>query len=120
RYGVVVLDGDGRVRDVVEKPDPGVVASRMAIAARYVLAPSVFSALAATPPDRSGEIQVADALRSVIAAGGRVVAVPLEPAEKRYDIGTVQSYCEAFLEHALSDPRVGPALRERARTLLDA
>jgi UTP-glucose-1-phosphate uridylyltransferase len=80
----------------------------------------VFATLAATPPDSSGEVQVADALRTVIAAGGRVVAVPLEAGERRHDIGTVQSYCEAFLEHALRDPRHGPALRARARALIDA
>jgi UTP--glucose-1-phosphate uridylyltransferase len=119
RYGVVIADDSGVVRDVIEKPDPETVDSRLAIAARYVLGPSVFESLAQTPPDASGEVQVADALRAVIAAGGRVVAVPLEPGERRHDIGTVQSYCEAFLEHALTDPRHGPALRERARALLD-
>jgi UTP--glucose-1-phosphate uridylyltransferase len=120
RYGVVVTDETGAVTDVVEKPDPAAVDSRLVIAARYVLGPAVFATLAATPPDSSGEVQVADALRTVIAAGGRVVAVPLEAGERRHDIGTVQSYCEAFLEHALKDPRHGPALRARARALIDA
>jgi UTP--glucose-1-phosphate uridylyltransferase len=119
RYGVVVVDSHSVVCDVIEKPQPDIVDSRMAIAARYVLGPRVFDALAVTEPDATGEVQVADALRNVIAAGGRVLAVPLEAAEKRYDIGTVQSYCEAFLEHALTDPRLGPALRERTRVLLD-
>jgi UTP--glucose-1-phosphate uridylyltransferase len=119
RYGVVITDDSGVVRDVIEKPDPGAVASRLAIAARYVLGPSVFEALAQTQPDESGEVQLTDALRSVIAAGQRVVAVPLESGERRHDIGTVQSYCEAFLEHALADPRFGTALGERARALLD-
>jgi UTP--glucose-1-phosphate uridylyltransferase len=120
RYGVVVADAHGNVSDVVEKPDPAAVESRLAVAARYVLGPSVFAALARTPPDDTGEVQVADALRTVLAAGGRVVAVPLTAGERRYDIGTVESYCAAFLDHALSDPRLGPALRARARTLLDA
>jgi UTP--glucose-1-phosphate uridylyltransferase len=119
RYGVVITDDSGVVRDVIEKPDPDAVDSRLAIAARYVLGPSVFDALMHTPPGVSGEVQVADALRSVIAGGGRVIAVPLQHGERRHDIGTVQSYCEAFLEHALADERLGPALRERARALLD-
>jgi UTP--glucose-1-phosphate uridylyltransferase len=120
RYGVVVADADGNVSDVLEKPDPAAVESRLAVAARYVLGPNVFAALARTAPDATGEVQVADALRTVLAAGGRVVAVPLAAGERRYDIGTVESYCAAFLDHALTDPQLGPALRERARALLDA
>ena len=60
-----------------------------------------------------------DALRRALAAGGRIVAVPLTGASDRYDIGTVESYCEVFLEHALRDPRFGAALRDRAAALLD-
>lgn len=119
RYGVVVADAAGGVSDVVEKPDPAAIESRLAVAARYVLGPQVFAALADTAPDASGEVQLADALRAVIAAGGRVVAVPLGAGERRHDIGTVESYCAAVLDHALTDPRLGPALREQARALLD-
>jgi hypothetical protein len=55
----------------------------------------------------------------VLVQGGRIIAVPLAPGERRHDVGTVESYCAAFLEHALRDPRVGPALRARASALLD-
>ncbi len=107
------------VTDVVEKPDPASVSSRLAIAARYVLGPSVFAALRALTPDRSGEVQLTDALRAVIARGERVVAVPLAAGERRHDIGTVAGYCAVFLEYALTDPRFGSALRARAAALLD-
>ena len=122
RYGIVV--GDERaavieVSDVIEKPAAAAVSSRLAVAARYVLGPAVFDALRATPPDPSGEVQLADALRAVIAAGGRVVALRLAAGERRHDIGTIESYCAAFLEYALTDSRFGPALRDRARALLD-
>ena len=93
--------------------------SRLAIAGRYVLGPEVFAELHRTAPDRSGEVQLTDALRRALAAGGRIVAVPLARGERRHDIGTVQSYCEVFLEYALADPRFGAALRERAASLLD-
>jgi UTP--glucose-1-phosphate uridylyltransferase len=130
RYGIVIpspaagAGGSGgsggviEVADVVEKPAPGDVDSRLAVAARYVLGPQVFAALRETPPDPAGEIQLSDALRRVIEAGGRVVAVPLSGRERRHDIGTVESYCATFLELALNDPRVGPALRAQAATLL--
>jgi len=122
-YGIVcgteIRDGVIEVTDMIEKPDPSEVTSRLAVAARYVLGPSVFAALRATAPDARGEVQVADALRAVLRDGGRVVAVPLAHGERRYDIGTVEGYCQAFLDLAFADPRVGPALRARAATLLD-
>ena len=109
RYGIVV--GCPEVTDVIEKPDPGAVESRLAVAARYVLGPEVFAALREVAPDASGEVQLADALRRVIAGGGRVVAVPLRDGERRHDIGTVESYCAAFLHFALADARFGARLR---------
>ncbi|HEY2160551.1 MAG TPA: UTP--glucose-1-phosphate uridylyltransferase [Solirubrobacteraceae bacterium] len=122
-YGIVcgteTRDGVLEVTDVIEKPEPSEVTSRLAIAARYVLGPSVFEALRATPPDARGEVQLADGLRSVLRDGGRIVAVPLGHGERRHDIGTVGGYCEAFLELAFADPRVGPALRARAAAMLD-
>jgi UTP--glucose-1-phosphate uridylyltransferase len=116
RYGIVVGKASGsgeliEVERILEKPSPDAVDSRLAVAARYVLGPAVFDALAGTPPDHSGEVQVADAVNRVIGAGGRVVAIPLADGERRHDIGTVQSYCEAFLEYALADPRIAPGLR---------
>ena len=119
RYGVVICGEDRRVDDVVEKPDPGEVTSRLAIAARYVLGPSVFAALRDTEPDPSGEVQLTDALRRVIEGGGLVVAVPLSDGERRHDIGTIEGYCAVFLEHALAHPQLGPKLRSRAAALLD-
>ena len=43
----------------------------------------------------------------------------LAPGEERLDVGTVPGYCAAFVEFALSDAELGPALRARAATLLD-
>jgi UTP--glucose-1-phosphate uridylyltransferase len=124
RYGIVMAnaagdDGTLVVEDVVEKPDPAEVASRSAIAARYVLGPEVFAALARTEPDADGEIGLTEALRRVISEGGRVIAVPLAPGERRHDIGTIEGYCRVFLEHALRHPEFGAGLRARAAELLD-
>lgn len=118
RYGIVVADADGEVSAVVEKPRPGEVRSRLAIAARYVLGPSVFAALQDAEPDHSGEVQLATALQRVLAEGERVVAVGLAPGERRHDIGTIEGYCTAFIEHALAHPTLGEALRARASALL--
>jgi len=113
-YGIAIPHKHGRmeVAEVVEKPDPSQVNSRTAIMGRYVLGPSVFAALRRTPPSApGGEVQLADALQRVIDSGGRVIALSLGDGERRHDIGTVEGYCAAFVEHALSDPRLGKAVR---------
>jgi UTP--glucose-1-phosphate uridylyltransferase len=116
RYGIAIPRDDSlELGDLVEKPDPASVESRLAVMGRYVLGPAVFDALKMTPPDASGEVQLTDAIRLTIGAGHRVVAVPLAPGERRYDIGTVESYCATFVRYAFADPRFG----SRLRALLD-
>jgi UTP--glucose-1-phosphate uridylyltransferase len=118
RYGIVVPAGDGEpfpIAGVVEKPAPEAAPSRLAVAGRYVATPALLDALRATPLDGGGELQLADALAGM----DGIVGVRLAPGEERLDVGTVPGYCAAFVDHALSDPQLGPALRARARALLD-
>jgi UTP--glucose-1-phosphate uridylyltransferase len=126
RYGIVVgtpLEEPGpgrtlRATAMVEKPAPGSVDSRLAVAARYVLGPAVFAALEHVAPDAGGEVQLTDAIAAVIAAGGTVLAVPLADGERRHDIGSVEGYCRTFLRFALRHPVHGAALRAEAAALL--
>jgi UTP--glucose-1-phosphate uridylyltransferase len=104
RYGVVAGPLEA-ITGLVEKPAPERAPSRWAVAARYVLAPAVLTELRRTAPDASGEVQVADAINALLAAGERVIAVPLEPGERRHDIGTVESYVATFVHFARQDPR---------------
>ena len=122
QYGIAKPKSDAdvfEIADLIEKPSPADAPSRMAIAARYVLSPAVFDALAATPRGKGGEIQLTDAIRTLIRSGGRAFGVRLHPGERRYDIGNFESYFEAFVEFALADPKVGGALRRRLVELLD-
>jgi UTP--glucose-1-phosphate uridylyltransferase len=121
-FGDAVGDAFGdafEVTDVVEKPAPESAPSRIAIMGRYVLGPAVFEALSRTQPGTAGEVQLSDALRQVVRDGGRLLAVPLAAGERRFDVGTLESYCAAFLEYALTDDRFGSELRARAAALLD-
>jgi UTP--glucose-1-phosphate uridylyltransferase len=95
RFGIVALEGD-RVTGVVEKPAPADAPSDLAIAARYVLGPSVFDALRETGADATGELGLAQAL-DLLARTERVTAVQLPPDVPRVDVGTREAY-----EHALS------------------
>ncbi len=107
-----------RLADIVEKPGVAEAPSTLAVAARYVFAPDIFDLLAVTPPGKGGEIQLTDAIRALIAQGGKVLGVRLPADERRFDIGNFESYFQAFFEFALADPRYGPELREFVRGLL--
>lgn len=118
QYGVVQAAGDGDVFpivDLIEKPAPEEAPSRLAIAARYVFSPAIYEALDKTPVGRGGELQLTDAIRVLLASGGKVMGVRLPPDEERYDIGNFQSYFEAFFDFALSDPQCGPSLERRLK-----
>ena len=108
-YGIAKPRSDGdvfEIEDLVEKPSPDEAPSNLAIAARYVFAPAIFDALDPTPPGKGDEIQLTDAIRSVIQGGGKVFGVRLRSGEWRFDIGNFESYFQAFVEFALADPRV--------------
>jgi UTP--glucose-1-phosphate uridylyltransferase len=106
RYGVVRPEGVTRageafrILDLVEKPAPEAAPSNLAITARYVLSPEIFAALRETGRLCEGkeELQLTDAMAALARAGRPVIGVRLAPGERRRDIGTVESYAEAFQE----------------------
>jgi UTP--glucose-1-phosphate uridylyltransferase len=106
------------IEDVTEKPSPESAPSNLAIAARYIFSPEIYPALEKTAPGKNGEIQLTDAIQILLQAGRRIVGVRLAPEERRYDIGNFESYFEAFIEFALADPQLGPALRKNLPRLL--
>ncbi len=119
RYGIVSLKGAEpppgepvAISDVVEKPAPGTAPTRLAIAARYVFSPALFEALRLTLPDRSGEIQLTDAIKRLIQMGKPVYAWLFAPEERRYDVGNFESYVHAFIDFALADERYGYLVRK--------
>jgi UTP--glucose-1-phosphate uridylyltransferase len=107
-----------RLEGIVEKPGPEHAPSDLAVCARYVFSPDIFSHLRATAPGHGGEIQLTDAIRSLISAGLPVLAVPLQSGEERLDVGNQQSYARAFLRVALADAQLGEPLRRYLRGLL--
>jgi UTP--glucose-1-phosphate uridylyltransferase len=122
RYGIAKPKQDGdlfEIEDLVEKPSAQEAPSNLAIAARYVLSPAIFDALAQTRRGKGGEIQLTDAIRTVMRNGGRAYGVRLRADERRYDIGNFEAYFEAFVEFALSHPTHGPTLRRHLLRALD-
>ena len=107
------------LQDVVEKPSIAEAPSNLAVAARYVFAPSIFDALAKTEPGKGGEIQLTDAIRRVLREGGKGIGLRLSHQERRFDIGNFESYYRAFVEFALADPDHGADLKQFVRELLE-
>jgi len=122
KYGIAKPKSNGdifEIDDLVEKPSASEAPSNLAIAARYVLAPTVFDAIRRTQPGKGGEIQITDAIRLIIQEGGKAYGIRLRNDERRYDIGNFQAYFRAFMEFALADEKQGPSLRKHLETLLN-
>jgi UTP--glucose-1-phosphate uridylyltransferase len=97
RYGIAAPNGAGDVfglRDLVEKPSVESAPSNLAVAARYVFSPRLWPHLAAVTRGVGGELQLTDAIRALIRAGGRVFGWRVTAA-RRFDVGTYESYVEA-------------------------
>ena len=102
------------MRDLVEKPKAEDAPSDLAVIGRYVLTPDVFDMLAATAPDRRGEIQLTDALRRLRDARP-MYAVAFEG--KRYDTGDKLGFLKATVEFALDRPDLADELRAYLKSL---
>ena len=102
-----------RVTELVEKPAPGTAPSNLAVIGRYVIDPAIFGLLENLAPGRGGEIQLTDALASLIdmpaESGGGVHAVVFRG--KRYDTGDKLSYLKSVVSIALDRDDLGPDLR---------
>ena len=97
-----------KVRGLVEKPQPDVAPSNLAIIGRYVLTPKIFEKLEQTPRGAGGEIQLTDAIQALMVEQD-VYAYAFEGV--RYDAGTTMGWLKASVELALERPDIGPELR---------
>lgn len=102
RYGVLdIAADDGRlasVQGLVEKPDPAVAPSRLAIIGRYVLLPEVFEHLSQFEEGAGGEIQLTDAMAKMI---GNSAFHGLRFEGERFDCGDKIGFFEANVAFAL-------------------
>lgn len=94
-----------RILDIVEKPQPDVAPSNLAVMGRYVFSPDIFDFLDRIQPGVGGELQLTDAigllLREQDVFGYRFTS-------GRFDIGRVREYLQATVELALDREDIGP------------
>ena len=118
RYGIVAGAAAGerlvKVAAMVEKPAPEKAPSRLGVAGRYILTPTVFERIRNQPRGSGGEIQLTDGIAQLIATEG---VHAYRYAGKRYDCGSKEGFLEATVEFALKHAEVGPDFREYLRQL---
>ena len=118
RYGIVAGEPDGerliRIKKIVEKPQPENAPSRLGVAGRYILTPTIFDHIRNQPRGALGEIQLTDGIAGLLQQEA-VHAYAYEG--KRYDCGSKEGFLEATVEIALSHPEVGSAFRDFLKTL---
>ncbi len=102
KYGVVKpVTQNGRtieISDFVEKPPVEKAPSRFAVLGRYVLTPAIFEILDNQTPGKGGEIQLTDAIRTLMDRE-HVYAYDFEGF--RYDVGDKFGFVRATIDFAL-------------------
>ena len=83
-----------------------------------MFSPVIFGALKHTPPGKKGELEITDAMNTLIKMGHKIIGVKLRKNEQRYDVGSFESYFKAFLDFALDDIEYGYMVRQHMRTKL--
>lgn len=114
RYGIIggedLGDGVWKVTEMVEKPTLEEAPSRLASFGRYLLSPAVMEILATTEPGAGGEIQLTDALVTLLDRED-MYAIVIDPADG-YDTGTVPSWIAANVAQAMKDPEMAAYLKQ--------
>jgi UTP--glucose-1-phosphate uridylyltransferase len=106
-YGIIqgepLQDRLYRMTAIVEKPDPQVAPSNLAVVGRYILTPGVLDLLERVVPGAGGEIQLTDAIAALLRLEG---ALGYEFQGTRYDCGSKIGYLQANVMYALKHPEV--------------
>lgn len=102
KYGIIrelYIEGKVyKVKGVIEKPTLEEAPSNIAILGRYIITPQIFEILEDTKPGKGNEIQLTDALQTLIS---REAMYAYEFEGKRYDVGDKFSFLQANIEFAL-------------------
>ena len=106
-YGIIRGEASGeglyKMTAIVEKPRPEVAPSNLAVVGRYILTPAVMNSLEKVSPGAGGEIQLTDAIASVLKPEG---AFGYEFEGRRFDCGSKIGYLEANVMYALKHAEV--------------
>lgn len=106
-YGIIfpkkIRPNIWQVTDLIEKPDISEAPSNLAVLGRYILEPEIFQILKETKAGVNQEIQLTDALRTLVK---QQPMYAYQFQGRRYDIGDKEGFLEATVEQALKNPEL--------------
>jgi UTP--glucose-1-phosphate uridylyltransferase len=115
-YGIVDVEpapqlgrGVFRIKNLVEKPPLHEAPSNLAIIGRYILTPDIFPALRGTARDTSGEIQLTNGMKQLLASRP-LYAYEIEGV--RHDTGNKLGFLKAVVYFGLKRPELAGAFRD--------
>ena len=119
KYGIVdglhIEDRVYKVKGLVEKPTVEEAPTNVAILGRYIITPQIFKVLENTKPGKGGEIQLTDALLTLMEEEA-MYAYDFEGT--RYDVGDKLGFLKATVEYALRKEELRDGFIEYLRTII--
>jgi UTP--glucose-1-phosphate uridylyltransferase len=120
RYGVIkgrrLEEHLYHIMDMVEKPEIREAPSDLAVVGRYILTPEIFPLLEKTAADRTGEIQLTNALKALLKSRKQMIYA-LEFQGRWHDAGTILGFLKTTVEFALQRPDLAPGFKDFLRSL---
>lgn len=121
QYGIADIDGSdlapgeqAPIKQLVEKPPVGKAPSDLAVVGRYVFPADLWELLERTPVGAGNEVQLTDAMAMLLE---RQTVNAYYMKGRSNDCGNKLGYAQAFVEHALRHPDLGPAMKDWLKSL---
>jgi len=119
KYGVIkpgVIEGSLiNIEDIVEKPNQDDAPSDIAVCGRYIFKSSIFNFLKSTDFDKSGEIQLTDAIKTLLKQE-EVYAAVYEG--EKFDCGSKQGFVHATIALALRDDSISKDIEKIIKEII--
>ena len=118
-YGMIEIDSFNKalanIIDIIEKPDPVDAPSDFGVVGRYIFTNQILDYLAKTNVGTDNEIQLTDAIKSMLATNN---VSAYEFSGTRYDCGDKLGFVKANIEYALKNNDFGVELESYLRNRL--
>jgi len=118
-YGMIEIDSFNKalanIIDIIEKPDPIDAPSDFGVVGRYIFTNQILDYLAKTNVGTGNEIQLTDAIKSMLATNN---VSAYEFLGTRYDCGDKLGFVKANIEYALKNNDFGVELESYLRNRL--
>ena len=119
KYGVIkpgtIENNLIKIEDIVEKPSYEKAPSDIAVCGRYIFNSSIFNFLRSTDFDQSGEVQLTDAIKSLLEQ--EEVYAAIYEGEK-FDCGSKQGFVHATIALALRDESISSDIEKIIKEII--